>query len=490
MEPGTSSSRNDYTDIIQKLPLYLRLSYGTGHVLNDICASMWFTYLLVFFHLVLGFDPTLAGVVLLIGQVADALVTPFVGYQSDRTDDFWLCRYGRRKTWHLLGTICVLLGFPFIFSQCIGCEGAHQYAQLVYYAAFVVIFQFGWAAVQISHLALVPELTPVEHERTELIAIRFTFTVFSNVLVYCIMWGVLHVTSDQYDAQIGPNDIHKFQKVVLIGIVTGLVTSVIFHVVVKETPTGNTNGSFLHRNTRTALVLLKDTRMYQVAFVYMLSRLFINLCQIYMPLYLHESLNMPATSLAYIPLAMYLSSFLTSLVIERLNTKWGRKIAYSVGALFAVSGCTWIQFGNGDIYIKYQIYAVAVLLGSAGAIMLVTSLGVTADLIGKNTESGAFAYGIMSFTDKLSNGLVVMLIQYLVKHFPSGYTNYYYRNILTYVCGISAVLALFMILYIKPFAPTMVFDTLRNDEDEGFVETPNAIDENSSSNQSQNNVHC
>lgn len=47
--------------------------------------------------------------------------------------------------------------------------------------------------------------------------------------------------------------------------------------------------------------------------------------------------------------------------------------------------------------------------------MLVTSLGVTADLIGKNTESGAFAYGIMSFTDKLSNGVVVMLIQYFIK---------------------------------------------------------------------------
>lgn len=55
------------------------------------------------------------------------------------------------------------------------------------------------------------------------------------------------------------------------------------------------------------------------------------------------------------------------------------------------------------------------ILGSAGAIMLVTSLGVTADLIGRNTESGAFAYGIMSFADKLSNGLVVMLIQYFVR---------------------------------------------------------------------------
>jgi hypothetical protein len=72
---------------------------------------------------------------------------------------------------------------------------------------------------------------------------------------------------------------------------------------------------------------------------------------------------MPATSLAYIPLTMYLSSFLMSLIIERLNTKWGRKIAYSIGASFALCACIWIRFGNDDIYIKYQIYAVAALLG-------------------------------------------------------------------------------------------------------------------------------
>lgn len=46
--------------------------------------------------------------------------------------------------------------------------------------------------------------------------------------------------------------------------------------------------------------------------------------------------------------------------------------------------------------------------------MLVTSLGVTADFIGQNVDSGAFVYGIMSFTDKLCNGLAVMLIQYLL----------------------------------------------------------------------------
>lgn len=38
-----------------------RLSYAMGHFLNDLCASMWFSYLLVFYHSVLGFENTNAG---------------------------------------------------------------------------------------------------------------------------------------------------------------------------------------------------------------------------------------------------------------------------------------------------------------------------------------------------------------------------------------------------------------------------------------------
>ena len=45
--------------------------------------------------------------------------------------------------------------------------------------------------------------------------------------------------------------------------------------------------------------------------------------------------------------------------------------------------------------------------------MLVTSLGITADYIGDCSEGGAFVYGLMSFTDKLANGLAVIIIQYL-----------------------------------------------------------------------------
>ena len=78
------------------------------------------------------------------GQIADGLSTLFVGYFSDDGDDLWLCyKYGKRKSWHLIGTLCVVVSFPFIFLPCVGCSDADDYAQLVYYAAFVVIFQVG-----------------------------------------------------------------------------------------------------------------------------------------------------------------------------------------------------------------------------------------------------------------------------------------------------------------------------------------------------------
>ena len=47
---------------------------------------------------------------------------------------------------------------------------------------------------------------------------------------------------------------------------------------------------------------------------------------------------------------------------------------------------------------------IAVLVGFGGSAMLITSLSITAELVGNNVESSAFIYGAMSFTDKLSTG--------------------------------------------------------------------------------------
>ena len=68
-----------------------RLAYGTGHILNDLCACMWFTYFLLFFEKVLSFDTLSSGAVLTAGQIADGMATLVVGYVSDNNINFWFC---------------------------------------------------------------------------------------------------------------------------------------------------------------------------------------------------------------------------------------------------------------------------------------------------------------------------------------------------------------------------------------------------------------
>lgn len=84
------------------LSLAARLSYAVGHFLNDLCASMWFTYLLLYLHSVRAYSSRGAGLLLLLGQVADGLCTPLVGYEADRAAGR-CARCGPRKAWHLVG---------------------------------------------------------------------------------------------------------------------------------------------------------------------------------------------------------------------------------------------------------------------------------------------------------------------------------------------------------------------------------------------------
>ncbi|KAE8749688.1 hypothetical protein FOCC_FOCC003675 [Frankliniella occidentalis] len=452
----------------RKLTRIQRFCYSLGHVQNDVCASMWFTYLLIYFNKVLGWPEPVTGVIMLIGQVADGLSTPFVGVQADLKDNFWMCRYGRRKTWHLVGTLCVLLSFPFIFSPCAGCRDApgDYWYQLVYYAAFVIIFQFGWAAVQISHLSLIPDLTPDEHIRTGLIACRYTFTVVSNVLIYLVAWLVLHISSQDHDRKIGPSDQRNFQYVLASGLGIGVLCSILFHAVVREPQpapvedhTVRANGDTTKINSDSKQKTIKEhlfsIQLYQVAAVYMSSRLFVNLSQVYTPLYLDEQ-DLPAVSLAIVPLVMFISSFSTSFLTRAMNKHLGRKIAYIIGCAIGAGGCVWVWLGAGQIYTKYEVYAVAVLLGASSSIQLVTSLGLTADLIGQDTDTGAFVYGAMSFVDKLSNGMAVFILQ--------SYFHHNYRSVLAYVCGGSTILGALAIA-------TLIQCRARSSSDSGLFET-------------------
>lgn len=113
---------------------------------------------------------------LLAGQIADGIATPLVGYFSDRTKT----KFGQRSPWYVLGLVLVVSCYIPIYQTFISDNKNNEYA---YYIIFPAIFNIGWAALQISHMSLVPSLTCSRKRRDKLNNLRNTFTFVSNFVV-------------------------------------------------------------------------------------------------------------------------------------------------------------------------------------------------------------------------------------------------------------------------------------------------------------------
>ena len=89
--------------------------------------------------------------------------------------------------WHLIGTVCVLLSFPFRFLPPFGFDAIEQNLEVTfYYSSFTTIFMIGWATIEMSHLAMIPELASAEDDRSSLSLVRASMIAFANILTYFI----------------------------------------------------------------------------------------------------------------------------------------------------------------------------------------------------------------------------------------------------------------------------------------------------------------
>ena len=88
--------------------------YGFGHAFNDLAAAQWFNYGIYFFTKVLHINASVAGAIMLAGQIADGLSTPLVGLGSDSCTT----AIGRRKPWYIVGTFILGASFAWLWMPC------------------------------------------------------------------------------------------------------------------------------------------------------------------------------------------------------------------------------------------------------------------------------------------------------------------------------------------------------------------------------------
>jgi Na+/melibiose symporter-like transporter len=195
----------------------------------------------------------------------------------------------------------------------------------------------------------------------------------------------------------------------------------------------------------------KNPQLYIIGIVYMSARLVVNLTQLYSPFFVLESIAIGKQSVAIAPLVIFISSLVTTLIVKYVNHFIGRHMTFFLGLAIIWGGLMWcwVQPSSTDSSVNGNIiYGAMVLIGAGGTTLLVTALSFISDMIGDSVSSGAFVYGLMSFADKLSNGLAIQAIQLLHPCKGEGQSvccsgcHAFYRTVIVYVPGGASFIAL------------------------------------------------
>lgn len=246
------------------------IAYGTGHMLNDLTAACWFTYLLIFLTDV-GLSPKQAGEVMLVGQITDGIGTICIGQLIDK--------YGKFKRWHAWGSLIVATSFSSVFGGCWACNlvGAKSTKALVHsYSFFAAVFNLGWAAAQVSHMSLVNCVTANATSRVALNSCKTAFNMLANLCLYGIAFAVFKIIPSATVAGVH----RQFRWIVGLEILIGVSFILIFHHGVGEPRLMHHQGTSILKSKVPALSWFRKLLYYQVAAIYVLTRLIMNVSQV------------------------------------------------------------------------------------------------------------------------------------------------------------------------------------------------------------------
>ncbi|WP_234002274.1 MULTISPECIES: MFS transporter [unclassified Erythrobacter] len=163
--------------------VWLKLAHGSGAAAFGIKNNGFDYFLLLFYGTVIGLEPGLVGLAILIALVVDAISDPLVGYWSDN----FRSRWGRRHPFMYAAALPVALSYFLLWNP----PDWGQGGLFAYLTILAILIRTFITFYETPSSALIPELTSDYEERTSLQAYRLFFGWSGGNLMSIVMFGVL-----------------------------------------------------------------------------------------------------------------------------------------------------------------------------------------------------------------------------------------------------------------------------------------------------------
>ncbi|WP_246449986.1 MFS transporter [Qipengyuania soli] len=411
----------------EKPSLGTKLAYGFGSAAYGIKNNGFDYFLLLFYGTVVGLEPGLVGLAILIALVFDALSDPLVGYWSDH----FRSRWGRRHPFMYAAALPVALTYFMLWNP----PELSQTGLFLYLTGISILIRTFITFYETPSSALIPELSHDYDERTTLQSYRMFFGWSGGNIMSIIMFGVL------LTGPLGMRDPDAYVTYGIIGsiaifiaiIVSALGThSRIPHLHVPPIPTEKFSARRIFRemvetlSERSFLALFAATVLFAVATGLSASLSF---------LLLNYFWGFSEFQIFIWTCTVFFSALLGFLIAPRIGKRFGKKkgtiilglLAFTIQPAPVLLRLLGLMPENGDPLLFPLVLSINVI--DLALIIAVTAVAFSmiADLVESNQvktgrRSEGVYYAAMTFTRKTTQGLGVLFAGFILSaiSFPQG----------------------------------------------------------------------
>lgn len=404
-----------------KLSFATKLAYGAGDMGPAITANLLAFFLMFFFTNVAGMNPALAGSVLMIGKIFDAINDPIVGVMSDRTQSKW----GRRLPWMLYGAVPfgVLFFLQWIVPQFSPDPQVNQWWLFAYYVVIGILFNIFYTFVNLPYTALTPEVTQDYNERTNLNTFRFFFSIGGSILSLMVAQLIFTLVKPAtvVNAESCAGDVTQYW---VLGLVSAILATLPLYWCIFGIKHRVLNAERQRVASQATLeapiplqqqiqIALRNRPFQYVIGIYFCSWLAVQMTASIIPYFVINYMQLSDAQFTQVMIAVQGTALGMLFVWERVSRRYGKKAVYFMGNGF------WVIAQFGLFFLRPDqvglMYVLAIMAGFGVSVAYLVPWSMVPDVIewdeletGQRREGVFYAFMVLLQKFGLAAGLFLL----------------------------------------------------------------------------------
>jgi len=393
------------------------ISYGLGDAGTGLAATQLGFYLFPFFISNAGLPALIAGSILMLIKIWDAINDPFIGWLSDKTKTKW----GPRIPW-MLGA-SVPLGFSLAAIWWV--PNGTLIEKTTYYIFISIVLMTAYTSVNLPFAALSTELSAKVSVRTRLNAARFTGSILAGLSGLIIAANIL-----------SRNELGYFNMGRISGVIAASVTLIScwgLAPYAKKARMPSINNIPIKVQLKR---IFNNKKFIKVISLYLLLWCALQLMQTVSIIYVEQVLNIPSKYAKWIPIPFQLSALAGLQIWSFFSNKFNRIKALRLGSIIWIFSCLCTLFipvfkesikvedfffsQGSNLFLFIILIFVICLIGIGASTAYLIPWSLLPDAIDEDPHKSAGIYTAwMVLIQKIGIGISVQLLGILLS--LSGY---------------------------------------------------------------------